>query len=339
MNGGWGIPDQTPAVTVEEGIRKKLLNAKVSSARGGEIRRTIKNQFDDFFPGAKKTPPLTDVENEREIRQAVDLARKSDVSVLVLGELADMSSEYGSRSTLELPGKQQQLLERVVALGKPVVLILVGGRPLNINWANEHVPAIIEAWQPGSEAGNAIADILFGDAVPGGKLPVSWPRSAGHEPLYYSHNLTHYPETDPDYRSRYWEGPSAPLYPFGYGLSYTTFSVSNLRLEKSELHLGDQMQVSADVQNTGSVAGDEVVQIYIHQQAGSASRPVRELKGFERLTLKPGEKKTVHFSLGKNELTFWSSSKRDWVEETEQFDVWVGDDSTAKEHATFRVVP
>jgi beta-glucosidase len=261
------------------------------------------------------------------------------VAILVLGELANMSSEAGSRSTLELPGLQEQLLEQVVALGKPTVLVIVGGRPVNINWASKNVPAIVEAWQPGSESGNAIADILFGDAVPGGKLPVSWPRSAGQEPLYYSHTLTHQPEGSQQFTSRYWEGPSSPLYPFGYGLSYTTFSISNLKLGKTELRAGEQMDITADVDNTGTVAGDEVVQLYIHQRAGSTSRPVRELKGFERIALKPGEKKTVHFKLGKNELTYWSSSKRDWVTETEEFDVWAGSDSTAKEHAIFKVVP
>jgi beta-glucosidase len=339
LNGGWGVNGQLAAVTVEEGVRKKLPNAKIAYERGGEIRRTIKSFFDDFFPGAVKTPPLTDEENRREIEKAVGLAKNSDVTVLVLGELANMSSEAGSRSTLELPGMQEQLLEQVVALGKPVVLVIVGGRPLNIAWASKNVPAILEAWQPGSESGNAIADVLFGDAVPGGKLPVSWPRSAGQEPLYYSHTLTHQPEGSQMFTSRYWEGPGTPLYPFGFGLSYTTFSVSNLKLGKRELRVGEQMDVTADVENTGGVAGDEVVQLYIHQKAGSTSRPVRELKGFERIALKPGEKKTVYFKLGKDELTYWSSSKHDWVEEAEEFDVWVGSDSTAKEHATFKAVP
>ncbi len=339
LNGGWGINGQTPAVTIEQGLRQKLPNAKITYERGGEIRRTIKSFFDDFFPGAVKTPALTPEQNAAEIQKAVELARNSDVSILVLGELANMSSEAASRSTLELPGMQEQLLEQVVALGKPVVLVLVGGRPLNITWASEHVPAILQAWQPGTESGNAVADILFGDANPGGKLPISWPRSAGQEPLYYSHTLTHQPEGSREFTSRYWEGPSTPLYAFGHGLSYTSFSISNLHLAKSELKAGDSMDVTADVQNTGSVAGDEVVQLYIHQQAGSTSRPIRELKGFERVSLAPGEKKIVRFKLGKEELTYWSSAARDWVEETEQFDVWVGNSSKATEHATFRVIP
>jgi len=338
LDGGWGVQGETPAVTVEEALRKKLPNATIAFARGGEIRRTISSRFDDFFPGARKAAPLTPEENEKEVEAALALAKKSDGSILVLGETADMSGEYASRSTLELPGLQEELLEKVVALGKPVALVLVSGRPLNISWASEHAPAIVMAWQPGTEAGDAIADILFGDANPGGKLPVSWPRSAGQEPMYYSHNVTQYPESDPEYRSRYWEGPSTPLYPFGFGLSYTTFSISDLQLNKSELKAGESLEATAKVTNSGSVAGDEVVQLYIHQRAGSTSRPIRELKGFERVALQPGETRTVHFALGKKELTYWSESRKAWVQEPEEFDVWVGDDSKAQLHASFKVV-
>jgi beta-glucosidase len=194
------------------------------------------------------------------------------------------------------------------------------------------------AWQPGTEAGNAIADILLGDANPGAKLPLSWPRGTGHEPEYYSRNITQYPETDPEYRSRYWEGPSTPLYPFGFGLSYTTFKVSDLQLSKRTLPAGRSLEATAQVTNTGGLAGDEVVQLYIHQRAGSTARPMRELKGFERVALEPGETKTVRFSLGPKELTYWSTVRKAWVEEAEEFDVWVGNSSAAEAHATFRVV-
>ena len=213
--------------------------------------------------------------------------------VLVLGEKADMAGEAASRASLDLPGRQQELLEAVVALGKPVVLVLLNGRPLSINWAAEHVPAILEAWQPGSEGGHAVADVLFGDVNPGGKLPVSFPRSGAHEPLYLAHNLTQAPVTAPGFKSRYWDSPSTPLYPFGFGLSYTSFAFSNLRLEQPEVEVGGTVGVSVDVANTGALAGDEVVQLYVHQRAGTASRPIRELKGFERIHLAPGEKRTV----------------------------------------------
>jgi len=206
-----------------------------------------------------------------------------------------------------------------------------------LTWSSQHVPAILEAWVPGQEGGNAVADLLFGDAVPGGKLPITWPRSEGQIPIYYAHNLTQAPETDPNFTSRYWDVSSFPQYPFGYGLSYTTFAYSNLKVSNTNPKIGDTFEVTADVQNTGSSAGDTVAQLYIHQQAGSASRPMRQLKGFERITLAPGEKKTVHFTLGKDELTYWSPSLHKWAEEPEQFDVWVGEDSTAKLHSNFKL--
>ena len=245
-----------------------------------------------------------------------------------------MSGERASRSSLTLPGKQEQLLEAAVATGKPIVLVLVNGRPLNITWASQHVPAILDVWYPGTEAGNAIADLLFGGAVPGGKLPVTWPRSVGQVPIYYARNLTQIPN-EPD--TRYWDGSSAPLYPFGYGLSYTKFSVSNLKTEAKTIRAGESLDVSVDVRNTGNVPGDEVVQLYTHQRAGSASRPVRELKGFRRITLKPGERQTVTLRLDTHDLGFWSTQTRRWSIEPGTFDLWVETDSNATEHATLEV--
>jgi beta-glucosidase len=182
-----------------------------------------------------------------------------------------------------------------------------------------------------------VADVLFGDVNPGGKLPVSWPRAAGQEPLYYNHNLTHEPEERPTFTSRYWDMSSKPLYPFGYGLSYSTFKFSNLRLSKETLKAGQTTEVSVDVTNTGAVPGDAVAQIYIHQQAGSASRPVRQLKGFQRVTLKPGETQSLKFQLGKDELNFWSPETKAWGVEPGVFDVWAGEDSTASLHSLLKV--
>ena len=195
--------------------------------------------------------------------------------------------------------------------------------------------AILETWYSGSQAGKWIADILFGDANPAGHLPVSWPRSSATLPLYYNHTRTHAPEDAADFKSRYWDIVGTPLYPFGYGLSYTTFSFDNLKLNQSQAKVGDTLDVSVDVTNTGNRPGDTVAQLYIHQRAGSASRPVRELKGFERVNLAPGAKQTLHFKLGRNELQFWSPTKKQWVVEPEQFDVWVGDNSQAKLHSEF----
>jgi beta-glucosidase len=335
----WGAMTKPgPTVSILNGIQEKVGAAvRVAYAHGPNLRRDIPSPFEDLpISAMKEQPAQTPEEAHKAIEDAVALARRSDVAVLVLGEIDLMSAESASRASLKLSNHQQELLEAVSATGKPVVLVLVNGRPLDISWAAEHVPAILEAWYPGSQGGNGIADLLFGDANPSGHLPVSWPRSTGQEPLYYSHNLTQLPETSPDFNSRYWDVRSTPLYPFGHGLSYTTFAFDNLKVTPAA-RAGATIDVSVDVANTGKRTGDAVVQLYIHQRAGSASRPVRQLKGFERLTLEPGAKQTVHFALGKDELQFWSPPLKRWVVEPEQFDLWVGRDSTASLHAEFRL--
>lgn len=336
--GSWMVLGHVPAaVTVLEGIRSKVgPGTRVTYASGPDIRREVPSFFEMFRPGPKK-PPQTPEDAERAFAEAVETARGADVVVAVLGERGDMSGEGASRSSLDLPGRQDELLKALVALDKPVVLVLIGGRPLSVNWAAENVPAILEAWQPGTEGGHAVADILFGDANPGGKLPVTFPRSAAHAPLYYARDLTHQPEGSPRYQSRYWDGPTTPLFPFGYGLSYTTFAFSSLRLDRPEAKTGETVTVTVDVENTGAVAGDEVVQLYIHQRSGSTSRPVRELKGFRRIALVPGAKQTVSFPLGPDELGYWSTSRRKRVQETGKFDLWAGGDSTATLHAELEV--
>jgi beta-glucosidase len=335
--GSWSLAGHpADTVTVLEGIRKRFgSSATLSSTKGVEIVRGQASIFDSQFPSPQPTLK-TDAERKAEFDRAIDLVKKSDVAVLVLGEAQTMSGERASRSALTLPGQQEELLEAAVATGKPVVLVLLNGRPLNITWASEHVPAILDAWYPGTEGGDAVADLLFGDANPGGKLPVTWPRSVGQVPLYYAHNLTQIPDAP---NTRYWDSSSAPLYPFGYGLSYTNFKVDGLKESSASVKSGSALTVSVDVQNTGSVAGDEVVQLYTHQRAGSSSRPVRELKGFRRVTLKAGEKKTVTLSLDTHELGFWSPQTHHWSIEPGAFDLWVGTDSTATDHAMFTVLP
>jgi beta-glucosidase len=328
--------DTNEAVSVLQGIRNKLPpSVRTEFAPGVFIAREFRSMFDDSAPDVPPTP----AQAREQFDLALKVARKSDVVVLVLGELEKMSGELASRASLNLPGKQEELLEAVVGTGKPVVLVLVNGRPLNLSWASTHVPAILEAWYPGTQGGNAVADLLFGDANPAGKLPVTWPRSEGQIPIYYAHNLTHVPETAPGFTSRYSDLPSTPLYPFGFGLSYTTFAFSNLRLGQDHVEHGKSLLVSIDVQNTGSRAGDEVVQLYLHQRAGSASRPVRELKGFQKVNLQPMETRTIRFTVGGAERSFYSPQPKRWVEEAEEFDVWVGEDSTAATRATFRVTP
>jgi beta-glucosidase len=337
LMGSWSLgalPEDT--VTVVEALKKRSAQGgpEVLFAKGVEIERGQPSIFDPQFPSPK--PMLTTEEQKQaEFRHAIDLVKQADAAVLVLGEAQTMSGEKASRLSLTLPGKQEELLEAAVATGKPVVLVLINARPLDIRWASEHVPAILDAWYPGTEAGNAVADLLFGDAVPGGKLPVSWPREIGQVPIHYGRYLTHVPN---EWDTMYWDGSSAPLYPFGYGLSYTKFTVGGLKTSAAKVMSGGSVEVSVDVANAGPVAGDEVVELYTHQRSGSASRPVRELKGFRRVTLGPGEKKTVTLTLETKELGFWSPQTRAWGIEPGVFDVWVGTDSNAKEHATFEVV-
>lgn len=336
--GSWMVFGHQPAaVTVLEGIRAKLPDARVEYAPGPEIRRDFPSMLEIFEPHKQK-PAQTPEAAEAAFQEALATARGADLVIMVLGETDAMSGEAASRGSLDLPGRQEELLKAIVAQGKPVVLVLLNGRPLSINWAAEHVPAILEAWEPGTEGGHAVADVLFGDANPGGKLPVTFPRSGNHAPMYYARTLTHQPEHHPWYRSRYWDSPTAPLYPFGFGLSYTTFSISNLKVSAAQVKVGGSVTVTADVTNTGTVAGDEVVQLYIHQKFGSDSRPVRQLKGFERVPLQPGETKTVTFDLGPDQLGYWSANAGKWLQDAAVFDLWVGSDSLATLHAEFEVV-
>ncbi len=337
--GSWMVFGHIPAaVTVLAGIRARLPGAEVTYAPGPEIRRDIPSWFESAMIGAAPKPAQRPEEAEAAFRAAVETARGADLVVMVLGETDVMAGEAASRASLDLPGRQEELLKAVAALGKPVVLVLLNGRPLSINWAAEHIPAILEAWEPGTEGGNAVADILFGDANPGGKLPVSFPRRGSHAPLYYARNITHSPEGSPMYNPRYWDGLPTPLYPFGYGLSYTTFAFSNLKVSAPQVKVGSGLTVRVDVSNTGPLAGDEVAQLYIHQRWGSDSRPMRELKGFERITLQPGETKTVSFRLGPDELSYWSTNAGRWVQDAAAFDLWVGADSLATLHAEFEVI-
>ncbi len=337
IRGSWSLADDMKtAVTVVEGIRAKVRRGvKVEYAPGVDIARAYPSIFELFFGPRPK--PWNEAQGREEFDKAVSLARSSELVVMVLGQHEEMSGEAASQSTLDLPGRQRELLEAISALGKRTVLVLINGRPLDISWAVTRVPAILEAWHPGTEGGNAIADLLWGDATPIGKLPITWPRSSGQIPIYYARNLTQEPESKPGFKSRYWDIATSPLYPFGYGLSYTSFGYSNLRVSKATAKLGEPVEVTVDVENTGRRAGEEVAQLYIHQRSGGASRPVRELKGFERVVLAPGEKKTIRFTLGKTELTYWSSATRGWVQEPATFDVWAGGDSNATLQGKFQI--
>jgi len=279
----------------------------------------------DMFGG--NTPPEPEgFDDKAELERAVSLATDADVAVVVVGEWQNMIGEAASRSSLELPGQQLELLKAVVATGTPVVLLVMNGRPLDLRWAAQNVPAILDVWYPGSQGGAAVADLLFGDVAPGGKLPFTWPRTVGQVPIIYSHTISHEPANQ---ARRYWDEESTPLYPFGHGLSYGRFEYADLTLDRDQIQAGDEATARVTVTNVGDRPGDEVAQLYIHQRHGTASRPVRELKGFERLSLEPGESRTVTFRLGPDELRYWNAATRDWVVDSTDVDVYVGGDSTA----------
>jgi beta-glucosidase len=269
-----------------------------------------------------------------EFARAVAAARAAEVAVLVLGEAADMNGEAASRSTLDLPGRQLELLEAVAATGTPVVLVLLSGRPLDLRRASAAAQAILLAWHPGTEGGLAVARLLFGTVAPGGKLPVTWPRSVGQVPLIYSRLTSHQPQTS---HQRYWEEESTPLYPFGFGLTYGTVEYANLTLSATQIGPDDTVAATVEVRNTAARAVEEVAQLYLHQHYGRAARPVRELKAFQRLTLKPGETRTLQFTIPPTARRYWSATVGTYVLDESPFDVWVGGDSTAALHATFAV--
>jgi beta-glucosidase len=302
-------------VTLNEGIEAALPGATVAAAEGCDPECTSEADF-----GA-----------------AVAAAQSAEVTVLALGESAAMSGEASSRANIDVPGRQQQLLDAIAATGKPFVVVLMNGRPLTLEEVDAKSPAILEAWFPGIQAGNSIADVLFGKVDPGGKLPVTFPRSVGQVPLYYNHEPTGRP-ADPEnkYTSKYLDEPVTPLYPFGYGLSYTKFGISNVSLSSSTMSPDGVVEVSADVTNEGPVAGDEVVQLYIHDPVATIEQPVRRLRGFQRVTLEPGESKTVKFRLGPSDVGFYDEGGN-LVVEPGVIETFVGDSSEAPLAGTFEV--
>jgi len=326
--------DLDETVTVLAGIRAKLgERVRVDHARGVPVVQRVFPSFFDTFEGNKTEDP-EGFDEKAEFQHAVDLARGADVAVVVAGEWQNMIGEAASRSSLELPGRQLELLQAVVETGTPVVLLVMNGRPLDLRWPAEHVPAILDIWYPGTQGGTAAANLLFGDVSPGGRLPFSWPRTVGQIPMVYAHAPSHQPDNQ---AQRYWNEASTPLYPFGYGLSYGHFEYANLAVDQAAVTSSGTVTVSVEVTNTADRDGDEVVQLYVHQRSGSASRPVRELKGFRRVTLAAGESRMLEFPVGPNERRYWNAAARDWVLDPSTFDVYVGGDSTAQLSTAFEV--
>jgi beta-glucosidase len=316
---GWWAGDgrEENTVTPLAGIKAKAgAQTRVGYAKGCEIKDDSTARF----------------------AEAVALAKDSDIALVFVGESADMVGEAASHASLDLPGRQMDLVKAIQATGKPTVVVLVNGRPLTIGWAVENVPSILEAWMAGTQSGNATADVLFGDVNPGGKLPVTFPRTVGQVPIYYNHmNTGRPPDAQNRYTSKYFDLPWTPLFPFGYGLSYTTFKISNLQLSTPSITASGKLTVSVDVENTGQRAGDEVVQLYIRDVVASMTRPVKELKGFQRVTLQPGEKRRVDFTLTRDQLAFWNREMR-YVVEPGEFRVMVGSNSQDVIEAKFEVV-
>ncbi|MGN6400735.1 MAG: beta-glucosidase BglX [Flavisolibacter sp.] len=273
--------------------------------------------------------------------EALSVAANADVIVAALGESAEMTGESSSRSNIEIPQTQKDLLNALLRTGKPVVLVLFTGRPLAIKWEAEHVPAILNVWFGGSEAGNAIADVLFGDVNPSGKLTTTFPQNVGQVPLYYNHKNTGRPLDEgkwfQKFRSNYLDVSNEPVYPFGYGLSYTTFQYGDVQLSKNQMHPNDKITATITVTNTGTREGKETVQLYIRDMVGSITRPVKELKGFQKISLQAGESKTVSFTIGIDDLKFYNSDLK-WVAEPGDFKLMIGTNSADVKEAAFTLV-
>ena len=325
--------DTAETVTVLEGLRSRLHAAEVSYAPGAGItERLFPSQFDQADPTITSTP--ADWDDEAEITRAVELAASADVAIVVVGQRQNQAGEKASTATLDLPGRQLEQLQRVAATGTPVVVVVVSGRPLDLRWADGNVSAILQAWYPGTRGGDAVAALLVGDVSPAGRLPFTWPRHVGHVPQVYAHYRTFEPDNQ---GARYFEEDSTPLYPFGHGLSYATFEYTDLRIERQKIAVGEETSVTVEVRNTSDRTADDVVQLYTHQSHGTSSRPVRELKGFQRVTLGPGQRRTVTFPLGPDQLRYWSAATRGVVQDATTIDIWVGADSTAQLTTTLEI--
>jgi beta-glucosidase len=330
MLGTWavsGVPDE--AVTVIQGIKNAAPGANVRYAKGANL-----SDDPEFIKRANAFAEEITVEKDKTpqqlLEESVKLARESDVVVAVLGESANINGESASRSNISLPGNQSALIDALVATGKPLVLVLFTGRPLDISKESAAVPALLNVWFGGTEAGNAIADVLFGDVNPSGKLAVTFPRNVGQIPMYYNHKNTGRPE-GPDqvgnrFRSNYLDVAKEPLFPFGFGLSYTNFTYGDLQLSKTALRGAETLTASIELSNSGNFDGAEVVQLYIRDLVGSITRPVKELKGFQKVFLKKGERKTITFSITPEDLKFYNYDlKYDW--ESGDFEVMLGGSS------------
>ncbi len=324
MIGSWAAAGdrKTRPVTLLEGLKARAKQGTtISYARGAGYA----------FEDAGKTDGFA---------EAIALAEKSDVIIAAMGERWDMTGEAASRTSLDLPGSQQALLEELKKTGKPIILVLMSGRPNSIEWAQDNVDAIVHAWYPGTMGGHAIADVLFGDYNPSGKLPITFPRNVGQVPIHYDMKNTGRPINPADpgqkYVSRYLSTPNTPLYPFGYGLSYTNFTYSPVTLSKTIMRPGEPLIASVSITNSGTRDGEEVVQLYVRDIVGSVTRPVKELKGFQKISLKKGETRKVTFTINDADLAF-TRGDMSWGSEPGQFKLWIGPSSAEGSEAEFEL--
>ena len=321
-HGFWSVAfpdDSTRIISQYQGIKNQIgKNSTVNYSKGCNINDSDKTGFAD----------------------AVKTAKAADVVIMSLGEAPDMSGEAKSRSSLQLPGVQEDLLKEIYKTGKPIILLINTGRPLIFNWAADHIPSIVYTWWLGTEAGNSIADVIFGNYNPAGKLPISFPRTEGQIPVYYNHYSTGRPAKDDNdkiYVSSYIDLQNSPRFPFGFGLSYSTFSISDLALSSDKISMkGDKLTATVKVENTGNYDGEEVVQLYIRDLVGCVVRPVKELKGFQKIFLKKGESKTVSFSLSANDLKFYNDQIQ-LINEPGDYEIFVGNSSEAKLKGRFEL--
>lgn len=341
MAGTWSVATkQENSVSLLTGIKSVVgVSAKIVYAKGSNLDDDAALEERATMFG--KTLHRDSRTKEELLNEALIIANQSDVIVAALGESAEFSGECSSRTNLEIPKVQKELLQALLKTGKPVVLVLFNGRPLVLNQENETVPAILDVWFAGSEAGLAIADVLFGDENPSGKLTITFPRSLGQVPIYYNHKNTGRPLGNKDgvfekFKSNYIDERNEPLFPFGYGLSYTTFEYSNLKISSAKISPSETLKVTVDIANTGNFDGKEVVQLYIRDLVGSVTRPVRELKGFQKITIKKGEKQTVTFKITAEDLKFYNADLQ-FVAEPGEFEIFVGSNSNAELKTLFEL--
>lgn len=338
MTGTWSVAaDFAKSVSLLDGLEKALgTQTNILYAKGTNV---VNDSLLDTRISVFGKPTQWDKRSQKDmIAEAVTAAQKADVVIAAVGESAEMSGEASSRSDINLPENQLELLQALKATGKPVVMVLFTGRPLSITWEKENIPAILNVWFAGSEAGDAIADVLQGKVNPSGKLSATFPQNVGQIPLYYNHKNTGRPLAQGQwfqkFRSNYLDVSNDPLFPFGFGLSYTTFNYKNLQVSSPTMTRDGQMTVSVEVTNTGNYDGAEVVQLYLRDIVGSVTRPVKELKGFQKVFLKKGETKTVSFTLKEEDLRFYNSELQ-WVSEPGEFKVFVGTSSATTQEASF----